>query len=636
MRGIRTTPRPCVRSSIAPASARQTAVRYRAVPSSTSCRRSSNCAHTHSTPRSATMPAARCRCAPIRAHSAIVMFGGSPAYATVRETDAAARAFSAGDRAPLLRLMAESQMSVDSRDASRSPARTRAGLAAAVFCQDPPQVFDLALDPAQRPAALEREFIRLQHSLPDLYAPFTLDEYRGMPPDYVFIDECLQWPSPAAGGPAPPLVVPRAPYRGRAGARDLGRARQHDQCRGRRGCGQSLSARPPCGDRQQLSRQCVATRARSDCGAQLVRDFIAHLAIANEECAAQVPPVPLAGALRAQLTGAGPGAGAAGQPGRRADAAGGHGGGADRRRCAGAGAGRMVRENIVRVARRLIQRRDPRDRLSADLARGTVERGCYGVGAALIRAARGRRCAQPSSLQGCNRRGMARCRCAGRRMTRGHRDRCAAASMAGSFGRRRRFIRGGEGYAEAVLGCGSYAWRLSELMSGSVVTAQSVDTPEPGSAAEIAKATTEPRFLSPWVASLPASASVASPRAFLKRIPGAAGALADTRTAYAYSRALARPLRASNYSPSAAPRKGGTSCCWRSPTRTVSPNLDRLKAANAALADPRPSMPAAARAPDRGRRGHYITSTQHCIRTKPDRQRPYSNWPIASPCPKSR
>jgi hypothetical protein len=34
-------------------------------------------------------------------------------------------------------------------------------------------------------------------------------------------------------------------------------------------------------------------RARSDCGAQLVRDFIAHLTIANEECAARVPPVPL-------------------------------------------------------------------------------------------------------------------------------------------------------------------------------------------------------------------------------------------------------------------------------------------------------------------------------------------------------
>src|SRR5438270_10431432 len=46
------------------------------------------------------------------------------------------------------------------------------------------------------------------------------------------------------------------------------------------------------------------------------------------------------------------------------------------------------------------------------------------------------------------------------------------------------------------------------------------DTPEPGSVEEIARATTETRFLSPWVAYLPASATVVSPRAYLHRIPG--------------------------------------------------------------------------------------------------------------------
>ena len=44
---------------------------------------------------------------------AIVMFGGSPAHATVRELDAAARAFSNGDRLPLLRLMAETLAGVE-------------------------------------------------------------------------------------------------------------------------------------------------------------------------------------------------------------------------------------------------------------------------------------------------------------------------------------------------------------------------------------------------------------------------------------------------------------------------------------------------------------------------------------------
>jgi len=232
---------------------------------------------------------------PLRANAsalAIVMFGGSPAYATVRETDAAARAYSAGDRAPLLRLMTESQMSVDSREASRSPAAYSAGLAAAVFCQDPPQVFDLALDTAQRPAALEREFVRLQHSPPSLYAPFTLDEYRGMPPDYVFIDECLDWPSPAAGAPTPPLVPPGAPYPDVPVLVISGELDNMTSIAD----GEAAASHYPHAHHVVIANSFhvnALPRARSDCGAQLVRYFIAHLVVANEECAARVPPVPL-------------------------------------------------------------------------------------------------------------------------------------------------------------------------------------------------------------------------------------------------------------------------------------------------------------------------------------------------------
>ena len=223
---------------------------------------------------------------------AIVMFGGSPAYATVRETDAAARAFSAGDRAPLLRLMTESQMGMDSRDASRSPATYSAGLAAAVFCQDPPQVFDLALDATQRPAALEHEFARVQQSLPELYAPFTFDEYRGMPPDYVFIDECLQWPSPAAGAPTPPLVPPPARYPDVPVLVITGELDNMTSIAD----GEAAASHYPHAHHVVIANSFhvnALPRARSECGAQLVRDFIVHLAIADEECAARVPPVPL-------------------------------------------------------------------------------------------------------------------------------------------------------------------------------------------------------------------------------------------------------------------------------------------------------------------------------------------------------
>lgn len=59
------------------------------------------------------------------------MFGSAPAYASLRETDAAARAFVAGDTAPLLRLMAETQADVDSRDDTQTAALFSSGLAAA-------------------------------------------------------------------------------------------------------------------------------------------------------------------------------------------------------------------------------------------------------------------------------------------------------------------------------------------------------------------------------------------------------------------------------------------------------------------------------------------------------------------------
>ena len=65
------------------------------------------------------------------------------------------------------------------------------------------------------------------------------------------------------------------------------------------------------------------------------------------------------------------------------------------------------------------------------------------------------------------------------------------------------------------------------------------DTPEPGTREAIAAATTEPRFLSPWVADLPASATVPSPTSFLGHIAGAPGELTRTEKIYAYYRALA-------------------------------------------------------------------------------------------------
>src|SRR3989440_7865663 len=120
------------------------------------------------------------------------------------------------------------------------------------------------------------------------------------------------------------------------------------------------------------------------------------------------------------------------------------------------------------------------------------------------------------------------------------------------------------------------------------------DTPEPGSVEEIARATTEERFLSPWVAYLPASASVMSPRAFLHRIPGAAGELVNSSTAYGYCRALAGSSARVRLFTIGRSEEGRDIVMLAIADEKGIQELERLRAATAALADPRTTDAAAA------------------------------------------
>jgi pimeloyl-ACP methyl ester carboxylesterase len=246
---------------------------------------------------------------------AIVMFGGAPALTTARETDAAARAFAQGDQAPLLRLMAETASAVDSRDPTADPTQWSAGLAAAVMCQDPPQIFDMTLPPAARAADRARVLAERRRDAPDTYAPFTIDEYRGMPLDYSFIDECVGWPVSPPGHPASQVganaVYPDVPALVISGELDDittpadGAAVAHAFRRGtqiRIANSFHVNALP---------------RARSACAADLVRRFIATLDTGDTSCAANVPPLRLVRQFvrRAQEL-----APATALPGNRADA----------------------------------------------------------------------------------------------------------------------------------------------------------------------------------------------------------------------------------------------------------------------------------------------------------------------------
>jgi pimeloyl-ACP methyl ester carboxylesterase len=231
---------------------------------------------------------------------ATVMFGSAPAYATVRELDAAARAYAQGDRVPLLRLMAESQVDVDSRDETRSPVIFSAGLAAAVTCGDAPQIFDMRLDPVRRRANRDEAIARRKSLGAGTYAPFTIDEYRGMPIDYAFIDLCASWPAVEPKRYLAMADLRNAPYPNVPALVISG----------------DLDNMTPLADgtlvakRFPRGRQLVVPNgfhvnalphSRSACPAEIARRFIATLEVGDTRCLSSIPEVRLVPAFARQV-----------------------------------------------------------------------------------------------------------------------------------------------------------------------------------------------------------------------------------------------------------------------------------------------------------------------------------------------
>jgi pimeloyl-ACP methyl ester carboxylesterase len=223
---------------------------------------------------------------------AIVMYGSAPALASVREMDAAARAFSDGDRVPLLRLMAETISGVDSRDPTADAAKFSAGLAAAVMCQDPPQIFDMRLSPNSRTADRDHAIAERLRTAPGTYAPFTIDEYRGMPLDYSFIDQCVKWPVAPSSHPAAHVVAADARYPDVPALIISGELDNLTTLAD----GAAVAGAFKHGTQVRVANSFhvnALPRARSACGAEIVRRFIDTLSVGDTACAAGVPPLRL-------------------------------------------------------------------------------------------------------------------------------------------------------------------------------------------------------------------------------------------------------------------------------------------------------------------------------------------------------
>src|SRR3984957_8049188 len=127
---------------------------------------------------------------------------------------------------------------------------------------------------------------------------------------------------------------------------------------------------------------------------------------------------------------------------------------------------------------------------------------------------------------------------------------------------------------------------LTILLSFTTI-AQSPDIPEPGSVEAIAAATTDPHYVSPWVSYIPQSPTVPSPEKFLGRILGASGELLGTEKSYAYARALAAASPRVRVFTIGHSEEGREIVILAIADEAGIRDLDRLKAATAALADPR-------------------------------------------------
>ena len=136
-----------------------------------------------------------------------VAFGATYGPSIYRELPGALRSALAGDRAPLLRLVAEDEFPSGGVD---DPVDYSEGADAAVSCQDYPQLFDMSAPPSQRKAQLAAAVADEEKRVPDVYGPFSIQEY--LHSDWQELDWCIDWPSPSAGHPAGPPSPPSGQY----------------------------------------------------------------------------------------------------------------------------------------------------------------------------------------------------------------------------------------------------------------------------------------------------------------------------------------------------------------------------------------------------------------------------------------
>ena len=142
------------------------------------------------------------------------------------------------------------------------------------------------------------------------------------------------------------------------------------------------------------------------------------------------------------------------------------------------------------------------------------------------------------------------------------------------------------------------------------------DVAEAGSIEAIARFTTDSRFVSPWVAYVPESKAVPSPTKYLGHLVGAAGELSTTAKIYGYVRALAAATPRVRVEVIGRSDEGRDILLVAIADDVGIRDLGRLKAATAALADPRKTSPEEAeRIIESARPVYYFNAGLHSSET---------------------
>jgi hypothetical protein len=142
------------------------------------------------------------------------------------------------------------------------------------------------------------------------------------------------------------------------------------------------------------------------------------------------------------------------------------------------------------------------------------------------------------------------------------------------------------------------------------------DIPEPGSVEAIVRDTTDPRFSNPWVAYIPEGGDVPSPADYLGRIIGAAGELTRYEEITGYLRALAAASSRVVVEEIGRTEEGREILLVVIADEPGIRDLAKLKAATAALADPRTTDPERAERIIAGARPiYYVNAGLHADET---------------------